>query len=362
MSSVASHFSDNYAEAREKFCAAVAATGGSLRSLRNPTLGPDGGRLFMDVARYGADDAPKMLVLMAATHGIEGYCGSGAMINWLRAGRVADLPADTGALLIHGVNPHGFAWIRRVNEDNVDVNRNFVDHGKPYPANAGYLELADALKPVAYDEASLAESKRVMDAFTQQHGAFGFQSAVSAGQYTHPQGLFFGGHKPTWTNRTMRRVIREELHRASLIGCIDFHTGLGPFGYGELINVSPPGSAAFALSKKWYGEEMTSPEVGDSTSAIVTGAVLDAFPQEAPDAAFSGIALEYGTYPTDEVLEAVRRDNWLHVHGDLDSAPGRAFKAYLRERFYPAGAQWAEMVWTRADEVIGMALKGLATS
>ncbi|MGE0425387.1 MAG: M14 family metallopeptidase [Reyranellaceae bacterium] len=362
MSSIAGHFSDSYAEAREKFCASVAAAGGSLRSLRNPTLGPDGGRLFMDVARFGADDAPKMLVLMAATHGVEGYCGSGAMINWLRAGRAAALPADTGALLIHGVNPHGFAWIRRVNEDNVDVNRNFVDHGKPYPANLGYVAIADALKPVSYDEASLAESRRVIDSFTQEHGAFGFQQAVSGGQYSHPDGLFFGGHKPTWTNRTIRRVIREELGRAQVIGCIDFHTGLGPFGYGELINVSPPGSAAFDRARQWYGEEMTSPEQGSSTSAVVTGAALDAFPQEAPDAAFCGIAIEYGTYPVNEVLEAVRRDNWLHVHRDLNSAQGRAFKAYLRERFYPAGAPWAEMVWTRADAVIGMALAGLATS
>lgn len=362
MRSVADHFSQSYAEAREKFCAAVAATGGGLRSLRNPTLGPDGGRLFMDVARFGADDAPKMLVLMAATHGVEGYCGSGAMINWLRAGGTAALPADTGALLIHGVNPHGFAWIRRVNEDNVDVNRNFVDHGKTYPANAGYVELAEALKPVSYDEASLAESGRLFAAFTQQHGAFAFQSAVSAGQYTHPQGLFFGGNKPTWTNRTIRRVIREELAHARLIGCIDFHTGLGPFGHGEMINVSPPGGAAFERAKRWYGAEMTSPEQGNSTSAIVTGAVLDAFPQEAPDAAFCGIALEYGTYPVNEVMEAVRRDNWLHIHGDLNSAQGRAFKDYMRERFYPAGTRWAEMVWTRAGEVIGMALRGLAKS
>lgn len=362
MSSAVSHFADSYAEAREKFCAATAATGGSLRSLRNPTLGPDGGRLFMDVARFGAEDAPRMLVMMAATHGVEGFCGSGAMINWLRAGGVASLPAETGALLIHGVNPHGFAWIRRVNEDNVDVNRNFVDHGKPYPANAGYLELADALKPACYDDESLAESKRVTDAFTQKNGAFSFQQAVSGGQYSHPEGLFFGGSKPTWTNRTIRRVIREELSRARRIGCIDFHTGLGPFGYGEMINVSSPGTAAFERAKTWYGEEMTSPEQGSSTSAVVTGAVLDAFPQEAPDAEFCGIALEYGTYPTDEVLEAVRRDNWLHVHGEVDSAQGRLFKAYLRERFYPAGAQWAEMVWTRADEVIGKALRGLATS
>ena len=359
MNPVASHFSQTYAEAREKFCAAAAAAGGRFRSHRNPTTGPDGGALYMDTVRFGADEAPNMLAMMAATHGVEGFCGSGAMIAWLRAGGPAKLPAGTGALLIHGVNPHGFAWIRRVNEDNVDLNRNFVDHGKPYPVNAGYVELADALTPQRYDAASLAKAQLVLDNYVQKHGAFAFQGAVSAGQYTHPGGMFHGGNKPTWSNRTIRRVIRDELGAAKRIGCIDYHTGLGPFGHGELINPAPRGSGSFDLAVRWYGDECTSPEVGDSKSAIVTGAVMDAFPQEAPDAAFCGIAIEYGTYPVDEVLEAVRRDNWLHLHGTLDSGQGRAFKAYMKERFYPAGTKWAEMVCVRSREVIGKTIAGL---
>jgi hypothetical protein len=55
----------------------------------------------------------------------------------------------------------------------------------------------------------------------------------------------------------------------------------------------------------------------------------------------------------------VRQDNWLHAHGDLNSAQGKEFKAFMQERFYPAADKWKEMVWQRADEVIGKALKGL---
>jgi hypothetical protein len=361
MSAIAANFATDYQDARRKFCAAAAAGGGQLRSYRNPTLGPDGGRLFMDTARFGDDGAPNMLVLMAATHGVEGFCGSGAMVNWLLGGGPARLPRDVGALLIHGVNPHGFAWIRRVNEDNVDINRNFVDHAKPYPQNDGYAEIADALKPQAWDEPSLAEAQKVLDSYAQKHGAFGLQAAVTGGQYTHPNGIFFGGHKPTWSNRTIRTVIRNELGHARRIGCIDFHTGLGPFGHGEIIGIGDPGLPAFARQKAWYGDELTSPQDGTSKSAVVVGVVMDAFPQEAPDAEFTGIALEYGTYPVPEVLEAVRRDNWLHQHGDLNSPQGREMKAYMQERFYPAGAKWAELVSTRADEVITNALRGLTS-
>ena len=87
--------------------------------------------------------------------------------------------------------------------------------------------------------------------------------------------------------------------------------------------------------------------------------MTDAFPQELPDAEVTPVALEYGTYTVPEVLGAVRADNWLHHRGDLGSAQGRALKADMKERFFPAGDKWREMVWARADQTIGWALKGM---
>ena len=161
---------------------------------------------------------------------------------------------------------------------------------------------------------------------------------------------------------TIRSIARNELAQARDVGIIDFHTGLGPFGHGELICTVPPGAKSFARSKAWYGSEMTSPESGTSTSAVVVGVMLDAFPQELPDAAVTSIAIEYGTYSVPEVLGAVRADNWLHQHGDLGSDLGRKLKADMKERFFPAGDKWREMVWTRADQTIGWTLKGLTSS
>ena len=139
MTSIPECFSESYAEARPKFCGAAAAAGGAIRSWFNPKArGPNGELLYLDTARFGAADAPNMLVL-----------------------------------LIHAINPYGFAWSRRVTEDNVDLNRNFVDHDKAYPKNDGYLALADAILPRQWNEASLAETTRVFDAYTQKHGAYG---------------------------------------------------------------------------------------------------------------------------------------------------------------------------------------------
>ena len=360
MVSISECFSDSYAEARPKFCSAAAAAGGAIRSWLNPKArGPNGEALYLDTARFGAADAANMLVLIAGTHGVEGHCGSGAEIAWLRNGGPAKLPRDTGALLIHAINPYGFAWTRRVTEDNVDLNRNFVDHDKAYPVNEGYEVLADAILPTEWNDACHAETMRVFEAYAQKYGAFGLQSAISGGQYTHADGVFFGGHRPTWSNRTVRAIARQELSVARRVGVIDFHTGLGPFGHGELICAVAPSAKSFNRARAWYGDEMTSPENGTSTSAIVVGVMTDAFPQELPDAEVTSIAIEYGTYTVTEVLNAVRADNWLHQRGALGSDVGRAIKADMKERFFPSGDRWREMVWARAEQTIGWALKGM---
>ena len=360
MFSVSECFSESYAEARPKFCSAAATAGGAIHSWLNPKArGPNGEALFLDTARFGPADATEMLVLIAGTHGVEGHCGSGAQIAWLRSGGPAKLPKGTGALLIHALNPYGFAWSRRVTEDNVDLNRNFVDHDKGYPANTGYLAIADAVLPKTWDDASKAETERVFDAYAQKHGAFGLQGAISGGQYSHPDGIFFGGTAPTWSNRTVRAIACEELSQARRVGIIDFHTGLGPFGHGELICAVSPAAKSFARAKAWYGDEMTSPEGGTSTSAVVVGVMTDAFSQELPDAQVTPVALEYGTYTVPEVLGAVRADNWLHHRGDVGSTLGREIKADIKERFFPSGDKWREMVWSRADQTIGWTLKGL---
>src|SRR3954462_8585860 len=176
MVSISSCFSESYAEERAKFCRAAAEAGGAIRSWLNPNArGPGGERLYLDTARFGPADAPNMLVLISSTHGVEGHCGSGAQIAWLATGGPAKLPKDTGALLVHAINPYGFAWTRRVNEDNVDLNRNFVDHDKGYPKNDGYLALADAILPQMWAKDELQSTQRVLDAYAQKNGAFALQ-------------------------------------------------------------------------------------------------------------------------------------------------------------------------------------------
>ena len=356
------YFSTDYGAARARFLAAAGAAGAKLRAYRNPGLGPAGEELATDVAWLGPTDAARVLVTISATHGAEGFCGSGVQVGWFDSGLCREMPAGTALLQIHAINPHGFAWLRRVTEDNVDLNRNFVDHGKPYPVNPGYEELHAAICPREWTDAVIAQTRAVFEAYAAEHGARGLQSAISGGQYRHADGLFFGGHADAWSRQTLLDVFAMQLAGARHVAVIDYHTGLGPRGYGERICVHAPKSENLVRAGQWYDDDITSPALGSSASVELFGVNLTAMEEALPQARMTGIALEYGTLPTEQVKLALRADNWLHAHGRIGSPKGRAIKAQLREAFYQDADDWKEMIWARAVETQRLALAGLAAS
>lgn len=360
--SIARHFARDYSDARARFLAAARAAGAAHVAYQHPLRGPDGEKLFADVAWHGPADAPRVLLTISATHGIEGFCGALCQTAWFAEGLARELPADTALCTVHAINPHGFAWLRRVTEDNVDLNRNFVDHAKPYPDNPGYRALSDAIAPAEWTPASRAATQAVLDAYAARHGAMALQTAISAGQYSHPLGLFFGGHAPTWSRRTLLAILERFVAHARDVAVIDYHTGLGPYGHGEIIGALPPGSDGLKRAQDWLGGEVTSAELGTSTSAVLNGTNQAGMAAHLPHARFTGVALEYGVAPVDDTLNALRADNWLHVHGDLTGEQARAIKAEMRRVFYGDTDAWKEQVWARAVDVTRRLLQGLARS
>ena len=354
-------FAGRYAEARARFLAAAAAAGASIESHPHPLRGPEGERLSCDVARLGPPRASRALVTISATHGVEGHCGSGAQVATLREGLLRDLPRDTCAVMVHAINPHGFAWSRRVTEDNVDLNRNFVDHAQPYPSNPGYEELREAICPATRDAASLAAAQRRLDAYAAAHGPMALQQAISGGQYVDPQGVFFGGHAPTWSNRTLRRVFAALGAHARDIAVIDYHTGLGPYGHGELIMSSKANPDGWRRACDWLGkDEITSPDLGNSSSAPLVGVNSQGMREAAGDARLTTVALEFGVRPLAETLGALREDAWLHAHAEMGTPAWAQAKARMRHVFYGDEPGWKEMIVARGFDVTRRMLAGLA--
>jgi len=263
-------------------------------------------------------------------------------------------------LAIHAVNPYGFAWLRRVTEDNVDLNRNFVDHGGPLPRNPGYDELADAICPGEWAETALAQARARLEAYGKKNGPAALQFAITAGQYNHADGIFFGGGQPTWSRETLLKAMAEHAAHARRLALIDYHTGLGPWGYGEPIVTHAPNTPSLARARQWFGDRVTSPALGNSTSADVKGDILTGLEKRLQRTEFTGLALEYGTLSLHEVLDAVRADNWLHIHGDPQSPQGREIKQRVRDAFYGDKDDWKSMIFEQAIAAERNALRGLA--
>ncbi len=355
------HFSASYAEARSAFIEAAQARGASIGHHLHPERGRDGEVLATDVARLGDPGAGKVFFTMSATHGVEGFCGSGVQVAALAGGRYRTPGDGLAVVLIHAINPHGFSWLRRVTHENVDLNRNHVDHALPYPANDGYEALKSALCPPEWTAESRKTSRAALDAYGEQHGRMALQGAISGGQHSHPEGLFFGGHGPTWSARTLEAIVRRHARNARHVAFLDYHTGLGPYGVGELISDHALHEAGHRRLVDWFGGGgVTSTDDGSSVSATLTGTNNVAIARAGGGASLTMATLEYGTSPLEDVLESLMGDCWLHNHGDPDSAPGRAVKAEIRRCFYPDADDWKDMVLERAMAVEEVMLTGLA--
>jgi Protein of unknown function (DUF2817)/Multicopper oxidase len=135
-------------------------------------------------------------------------------------------------LLVHAVNPYGFSNIRRVTEDDVDLNRNFQDFSKPLPENPRYSDIHDALVPSDWDGPARAKAETALKGWRDANGGMpAYQAVVAGGQYTFPDGMFFGGQSATWSNQTFRAIVKKHGAAAKRVGLIDVHSGLGPTGY-----------------------------------------------------------------------------------------------------------------------------------
>lgn len=382
MIGVVQAFSPTYVHARVKFLEAAATAGLQIESFVHPLRGKEGEELAMDVALDGSPDAKELLIVSSACHGVEGYCGSGVQVfalhdtDWREKAKTAGV----AVLYIHALNPYGFSHIRRVTQENVDLNRNFQDFSKPLPAatvNEGYASLHDMLLPEQWPPTPenialcadwmLARGQKDSKNADEESGLRAFQEAVTKGQYTHPNGLFFGGQAPTWSNRTLRSVLKKYASRCNKLAWIDLHTGLGPCGLGERIFACSDDAQAYARASTWWGNAgnpsgetpVTSIYNGTSASALLTGLMWLAVYEETPQAEYTGIAMEYGTVPVSDVLNALRAEHWLANHPEAPESQARQIKQQLLDAFYVDADDWKGQIISQARQAMFQAVDGL---
>ena len=354
-------FSPDYATARERFL--TAAEGRAARVASHPieARGPKGEELAVDTAYLGPEAPERLLAVSSGVHGVEGYAGSALQLQLLEAQLDGlSLPADTGLLLVHAVNPHGFAWRRRVNERNVDLNRNFLSHPDDHVANPSYEGLFDAINPTRLDEETDQRSREKLLGFAGEHGFGELQRVLTCGQYVHARGMQFGGHDAEASNAILRRIAAEDTRGAGRIAWVDVHTGLGPYGIPEMITECPTDHPAYRLGKAWYGDSAKSTQAGVSVSAKLSGVMETGLEESLPgDCELVAYTAEFGTYDGLRVFWAMRADNWLAAHGEEDTEKGQEIKRELVEVFRPDDPEWRAKVLVEGARVVEQTRRGL---
>ena len=365
------HFSDSYPLARRLFLEAAAVTKASVKSYKHPTCGGAAGeKLFIDVATVGNPKSRHALVLMSGTHGIEGYCGSAIQTGFLHSNVMQQAP-HIKVILVHALNPFGFSHLRRPNENNIDLNRNFIDFHE-IPSSESYNRFATVL----HQKPTLLARARLI-AYIFSLGFRTIQEAVTRGQYQHPDGLFFGGREESWTRQMWSTILNEHLHDAAEAFFIDYHTGLGKYGTGQILCTANPESTAGLIARRTvsgiFGGEVkflqdakagtVRPTKASHSEIVATppsGDILNFTIESRKDGSFSGVFLEFGTLGRFAVLEALMMENatYQRPQNPLDT---QASKTKLQKAFYPNDPNWRNAVWKRGLEVTSRVAQALNT-
>lgn len=360
MQSTPRYFSSSYAQARDRFLAAASPVATHVQSYAIEPRGSEGEPLATDVALIGDANAERLLIMTSATHGVEGFCGSGCQLALLDDAPMLERARRAGValLLVHAVNPYGFSWIARTDEGNVDLNRNAQPFdGRPLPSNPGYGLVHELLLPQEWPPTP--RNQQDLARHIEQHGLPAVTQAVSRGQYTHADGLFYGGDRPAASLVNLRGILQAHASRHARIGWIDVHTGLGPRGHGEKIYAGRRDEAEVARARNWWGSDIAVPYLGSSASVDITGHLAGLIYEACPDSEPTLMALEFGTLPWEDVVLALRGRNWLRAHPEAGPAQRREILQATLDAFYCGQEDWQGMVLGQSRVAVLQALCGL---
>lgn len=348
-------FSADYGTSRHRFRRLADQAGAIQESVPFDGVGPDGEELTLDLAWLGTDSPRRAVVVSSGLHGVEGYLGAAVQLALLEA--PPTLPDDVALVLLHALNPYGFAWSRRVDAENIDLNRNFMCSGEDWSgAPAGYAELDDMLNPPSAPGRGSAGAFLARAGLAVARSGMGeLKNVVAGGQYTHPHGLFFGGHGPSATMQVLAERVPGWFEGCEQVDWIDVHTGLGRSAtYKLLVDHASDSPEVGALVER-FGRDVQGWQK-DGVAYTIRGGLGTWVRSVLPEARAEVLAAEFGTRPVMSVITALHLENRAHHHGDPASAVYRAAKERMRETFAPSDPGWRDATLDKAHRVVLQAL------
>ena len=348
MSLSTNYFSPDYSTARARFLRMAEAARGRLESLVLDAGGPTGEALTIDIAWFGSLQPHRVLLHSSGLHGVEAFAGSAIQLKFLDS--LPEIPDDAAIVLIHTLNPYGMAWLRRVNEANVDLNRNFLGPGEDYSrAPDLYGKLDSFLNSTSLPSWDYFHLKTAW--FRVRYGGDRLREAIAGGQYEYPRGLFFGGTKLQQGPEKYQNFIAQRLASVERIVAIDVHTGLGKYSEDTLLVDEKYYQAHRAI----FGPRVEPLDRDLSSAYRVRGGIHSMFYRLFSEVELFFLSQEFGTYNPVSVLYALREENRWHHYGD--GSVDHPTKHRLKDAFAPNDDSWRQRVLVRGRELLKQAVE-----
>ena len=312
--------------------------------------------LYIDkVYLPSSGERTNLILLTTGVHGMEGYIGSVMLDVFFEEVYPTLNTENTGILIVANVNPYGMKYMRRYNENNVDLNRNFIEDWENFDraSNTEYPKVDKFLQPEGkmgnafWHEVGFYLSLAKEAIFT---GADTISDALLTGQYEYPEGVYYGGDGDEKSTTYLKGVFRECLDSEyENIVHVDIHSGYGP-RYNMVIFNSVQDETTEAEAVEMFGydyiiavdSEEFYPTFGDTTdyfyrlkngiesdkdlysTCFEFGTIGDSFIDSILSLKYTVDENRQHWYPTEnKITEAVVRENYY-------------------ELFYPTETKWRE--------------------
>ncbi len=327
-------YKETYEDSRQAFLDLANASGGEIHSHKVP--GQFESDLSFETLYFPpvSGNKERLLILTSGIHGIEGFAGS-ALQRYFIANDFFNLKDEkTGILIIHGINPFGFKYEKRVTESNVDLNRNFdVSEELFHLENPGYAELYPFLNPKKpYSKFSFY---RTAIFYILKYGMDSLRKAILKGQYQFPNGIFFGGKSFEPQVSLIRNEVAKIGEGYGKVLLVDLHTGYGKRGKLHLLGDRSPFIDQQYMNDVFREHSIDYGQKKDFY-AVTGGFTVFMAKLFYGKAKFAGIVFEFGTIDSHKPL------------GSLDSlyrmVNAGQDKETFREMFYPRSPKWRKTV------------------
>jgi len=360
---------DTYEQSRERFHDNLASVRDLWPAARLTSHSlPDGEDLSIDwISTRATKRKDKLLILTSGEHGIEGYVGSAMMQLFIEEYLSRLNPAETGLLLVHAINPWGMKHHRRVNGNNVDLNRNFVKEVAPLIlSNPDYALLDFFLNPPRpFKNPTLHKLALILrvPGLMLRFGTARIRAATLLGQYRFPKGVYFGGQEIQEETLTMMELYREHIHEYAQVLHLDMHTGYGPRDQMTLVNSCHEKMTSEEAMRR-YGYPRVAAATAQEFYAI-QGDMIDylytVMREEFPGKRFYATTFEFGTFG-ESLWDNIRElrtmifENRAHWFGARPSARAWLVREF-DELYYPTEPAWFEKAQADARQAFAGVLK-----